>query len=330
MQLFCLRSTRSPARWVGIQCVAELQAFNFSSYLVTMKLSEIKTVGILGAGTLGLRIGLRAAIDGYQVCIYDIKETQLEAAKKVQDKILRRSVKKGILKPSEIEGVWDRLSFTTEKKVVANNVDLVSESVIEDLDTKLAVYESFADLWPVQTLLTTNTSYLLPSQIAEASGRPDKFCAFHFHDVFNANVVDIMPHATTADWIPELLHQFGKSIHQIPVFVAKETPGYIFNNMLMSLLGAAGNLVTKELATPADVDRSWMGNMNTNIGPFGMIDQIGLETAWRVTKVRTDSRSQRFAALLKSYIEEGKMGQKSGEGFYKYPGPAYTEQGFLD
>jgi 3-hydroxybutyryl-CoA dehydrogenase len=151
----------------------------------------------------------------------------------------------------------------------------------------------------------------LPSQFAAISGRPEKFCAFHFHDVFTARVVDIMPHpGTHPDLIP-LLFDFGKKLNQVPVLVKKESPGYIFNFMLMALIGAAGRLKTKEIGSIEDIDKSWMVNFNMPMGPFGILDNIG------------------FAALLKMYVDQGKLGEKSGEGFYRYPNPAYKDVDFL-
>ncbi len=119
---------------------------------------------------------------------------------------------------------------------------------------------------------------------AEISGRLGSFCALHFHDVFYANVVDIMPHPTTAPWMINLLVEFGRKLGQTPVIMKKESPGYIFNSMLMALLGAAGALVTYNITDIENVDRSWMGNFKMPKGPFGVLDEIGLETAWHVVK----------------------------------------------
>ena len=164
---------------------------------------------------------------------------------------------------------------------------------------------------------------------AEETGRPHLFCALHFHDVFTMNVVDVMPHPNTEGWVIDLLKDFGKAINQIPVLIQKENPGYLFNQMLMAILGAAGDLRTRDIASIQDIDRSWMGNFKSNIGPFGMLDTIGLETAWHIVKTRSDSRSVRFASLLKEYLDEGKLGLKTGEGFYKYPNPEFAEADFL-
>jgi len=284
---------------------------------------DIKKVLILGAGTLGTRVGLQAAISGYTVTIYDIHESALQQAQKVMEKVLRYTVKIRLTKEEDKPAILSRIKFTTHPQEAVLDADLINESVTEDIAIKEKVWRQFGELASAKTIFTTNTSYLLPSQFAAISGRPEKFCAFHFHDVFTAKVVDIMPHPGTDPELIPLLMDFGKSLNQVPVLVKKESPGYIFNFMLMALIGAAGKLKTSEVGSVEDIDKSWMVNFNMPMGPFGILDNVGLDTAWRVTKDRPDSSSRAFAELLKSYIDQGKLGEKSGEGFYKYPNPAY-------
>lgn len=284
---------------------------------------DIKKVLILGAGTLGTRVGLQAAISGYTVTIYDIHESALQQAQKVMEKVLRYTVKIRLTKEEDKPAILSRIKVTTQPQEAVLDADLINESVTEDIVIKEKVWKQFGELAEAKTIFTTNTSYLLPSQFAAISGRPEKFCAFHFHDVFTAKVVDIMPHPGTDPELIPLLMDFGKSLNQVPVLVKKESPGYIFNFMLMALIGAAGKLKTSEVGSIEDIDKSWMVNFNMPMGPFGILDNVGLDTAWRVTKDRPDSSSRAFAELLKSYIDQGKLGEKSGEGFYKYPNPAY-------
>lgn len=293
------------------------------------KLSNIENILILGSGTLGLRIGLQSALSGFDTTIYDIQNEALHSAKKMQGKILGGLLKEGKISAEDAEAAQARITFTTDIQSAAPKADFVSESVTEDVELKKKVWAELAPLWKKEAILTTNTSYLLPSMFAQESGMPARFCAFHFHDVFWANVVDIMPHSGTEDWIIDLLKKIGLQLNQTPVVVSKESPGYIFNAMLMAFIGAAGALLTNEVATVEDIDRSLMGNFKMPSGPFGIIDTVGLDTAWHVTKSLRDSQSQRFADLLKSYIEQGKLGVKTGEGFYKYPKPAYSQEGFV-
>ncbi len=292
-------------------------------------MQEIKNVLILGAGTLGSRIGLQAAISNYAVTVYDIHESVLEQSQKVMQKVLKYAAKMGMVKEEDRPAILSRIKFTTNPQEAVKDADIISESVTENPSIKEKVWKQFGEIAPTKTIFTTNTSYLLPSQFATISGRPEKFCAFHFHDVFTARVVDIMPHPGTDPNMIPLLFDFGKKLNQVPVLVKKESPGYIFNFMLMALIGAAGRLKTKEIGSIEDIDKSWMVNFNMPMGPFGILDNIGLDTAWHVTKDRDDLPSQSFAALLKTYVDLGKLGEKTGEGFYKYPNPVYKDIDFL-
>ena len=206
---------------------------------------------------------------------------------------------------------------------------MVSESVIENIDIKKAFYTDLVKCVDNDTIITTNTSYLLPSQFLDVIEQPSHFCALHFHDVFTQKVVDVMPHQNTALWVNDLLMEFGRRINQIPVFIKKENSGYIFNSMLMAILGQAGQLAVHDIGSIQDIDRSFMGNFGVAAGPFGMMDQVGLDTALHIVSARQDRKSVEFSALLKEYVDAGKLGFKSGEGFYKYPNPEFMSKEFL-
>ena len=282
---------------------------------------KINNVCILGAGTLGTRIALQAALSGFQVAVYDINAEAFVASKKVMALILRSL--------SLTEEIIAKITFTTDPAEAVADADIISESVTEELPLKRQVWAQFSALAPDKTIFTTNTSYLLPSMLVDSVDRPALFCAFHFHDVFYSKVVDIMPHPGTSEEVVSLLEDFGRALKQVPVIVRKENPGYVFNYMLMAVIGAAGKLRTKEVASIEDIDKSWMVNFHMPMGPFGILDSIGLDTAWHVTHNLEDAGSQAFAALLKTYIDAGKLGEKTGEGFYTYPAPAYKDPDFL-
>ncbi len=290
---------------------------------------KIKNITIIGTGNLGSRIGLQAAISEYSVIFYDISDSALSKAKKAIEKICTQLIKSNLITEPQKSAALAQIEYTTDLKKALADCDFVSESVTEDLAIKEKVWKQIGELAPAKTIFTTNTSYLLPSQLANISGRSGKFCAFHFHDVFYARVVDIMPHADTDPTLIPLLEELGRKLNQVPVIVKKESPGYIFNFMLMALIGAAGKLKTKDIASIEDIDRSWMVNFHMPMGPFGILDTIGLDTAWHVVKERDDTASQAFASLLKEYIDQGRLGEKSGAGFYTYPKPAYRTSEFL-
>jgi len=289
----------------------------------------IKNICILGAGTLGSRVALQAAISGFNVTVYDINQKSLAFSLSTMQKILRQLHKSGQISKGQDLEILARIKFTLDPREAVENADFINESVTEEADIKKIVWRQFGELAPEKTIFTTNTSYMLASMFAEDSGRPKRFCAFHFHDVFYSRVVDIMPHPETDPALIPILEDLGRKLNQVPVILKKENPGYIFNTMLMALLGAAGKLLTGEVASIEDIDRSWMVNFHMPMGPFGILDSIGLDTAWHVTHKMPDRASVAFAALLKKYIDEGKLGEKTGEGFYSYPNPKYKEQDFV-
>lgn len=291
---------------------------------------KIRKVCVLGAGTLGSRVALQSALSGYEVTIYDIHPKALEDSKKIMHKIIQQLSKASGLDADAGIAAIESITFTDNPNVAVSDADIINESVLEDVEVKNQVWELFGKIAPEKTIFTTNTSFLLSSMFADISGRPAKFCALHFHDVFYAKVVDIMPHPGTDEKLIPLLMEFGKSLEQVPVLVKKENPGYIFNSMLMAFIGAAGKLLTGEVASIEDIDKSWMVNFRMPSGPFGILDTIGLDTAWHVTHKMPDKASQAFAALLKTYIDAGKLGEKTGEGFYTYPNPKYKNPDFLE
>ncbi|MCZ2471967.1 3-hydroxyacyl-CoA dehydrogenase [Aquirufa ecclesiirivi] len=279
---------------------------------------EIKQVCILGAGTLGTRIAFQAALSGYWVKVYDIKEESFTISKKMISKIAKGLIASELYTQLAIDEAFTRLSYTLDDEEAVAEADIISESVTEDLALKQQVWTRMGQIAPEKTIFTTNTSYLLPSSLASFTGRPSRFCAFHFHDVFYSKIVDIMPHPGTDAKVIEILQDFGQKLKQVPVVLKKENHGYIFNAMLLSFLGAAGKLLVNEVATIEDIDKSWMVNFHVPMGPFAILDSIGLDTAWHVTHQLPDANSKAFADLLKTYVDAGKLGEKSGEGFYRY------------
>lgn len=292
-------------------------------------IDDIKAVMVAGAGTLGMRIALRCALDGFKVKMFDINEGQLEAAKAMQARLLRGLLKTEKVTQAQADLVSANLIVTSDIDEAVKDIDLISESVIENVDLKKAFYADLTPRLERGVIVTTNTSYLLPSQLLESIAEPELFCALHFHDVFSQVVVDVMPHPTTQQSVVDLLMEFGKRINHIPVFVQKESPGYMFNAMLMSILGQASELLANGVGSFQDIDRSFMGNFGTPAGPFGMMDQVGLDTVWHIVSSQEGERSKEFADIIKSYLDQGKLGYKSGEGFYTYPGPEFTQKEFL-
>jgi 3-hydroxybutyryl-CoA dehydrogenase len=224
----------------------------------------------------------------------------------------------------------ESITFTDNPNVAVSDADIINESVLENVKVKNQVWELFGKIAPEKTIFTTNTSFLLPSMFAEISGRPKKFCALHFHDVFYAKGVDIMPHTDTDPSLIPILEDFGRSLEQVPILIKKENHGYLFNAILGSILSTAGKLLANGIGSFESIDKSYMVNFRVDMGPFGIMDTIGLDTVWHVTMNNKEEGVKDFAAMLKKMIDEGKAGVKSGEGFYTYPNPKYKNPDFLE
>lgn len=300
-----------------------------------MQIDDVRRVLIIGSGTMGLQIGLQCATHGYAVALYDIDPGALEAGMARLRGYADEQVKAGFIDTGTHDRALAAITTTTDPELAAAEVDLVSESVPEDPALKGRVLGQFNALCPPRTIFTTNTSSLLPSMFAAATGRPDRFAALHFHQpVWSGNVVDVMPHPGTTQDTTELLLAFARRIGQIPIHLRKESYGYVFNAMYNAINTAAVTLVANGVASLEDVDRAWMGIFKMPIGPFGMLDDVGLDTVWHITAYWAhqlgDAQLLTNADFLKTYLDRGCLGAKSGEGFYHYPDPAYARPGFVE
>ncbi len=299
-----------------------------------MKIEDVRRVLIVGAGTMGQQIGLQCAMHGYNVTLYDIAPGTLEAAMTQIREYAAGFVAWAGLTQEKADTILARITTTNDPEEAASEADLLSESVPEDPELKGRVFAQFHKLCPPHTIFTTNTSSLIPSMFAEATGRPARFAALHFHPyVWDASVVDIMPHPGTSNETVELLLAFAKRIGQISIVLNKESHGYVFNAMLNAALGAALTLLMSGVASVEEIDRAWIGIMKTIAGPFGILDTVGLDIAWDISEYwakQTNEPGARAAAdFYKGYVDKGWLGVKSGRGFYTYPDPAYLQPGFL-
>jgi 3-hydroxybutyryl-CoA dehydrogenase len=298
-----------------------------------LKAEDIQCVLIIGGGTMGRQIALHFAMHGCNVVIYDIQEEFLTKALSGIQKIAGSYVRLKRITQEAAETAIGRIKTTTIPEEAAADIDLVSEAVPEDPVLKGKVFSIFHSLCPPRTIFTTNTSTLLPSMFAEVTGRPEKFLALHFHDLRTSTVVDIMPHSGTNEETIHVVQGFAKRMELIDILLRKESSGYVFNAMFAAFLGSAQTLAANDIASIEDIDRAWMGVMNMPIGPFGLMDSVGIDTTWMVTaywaKQTGDAQSQKNADFLKQFVDRGEVGQKTGKGFYRYPGPLFRQPGFI-
>jgi 3-hydroxybutyryl-CoA dehydrogenase len=303
---------------------------------MAMELGNMKKILMVGGGTMGQQIAFQCAAHGYDVSLYDIDEGVLENALRRLTEYSESLIGGGHLdREAALKGLA-RIRTTTSAAEAACDADLLIEAVPEDPALKGSVFARFNELCPERTVFATNTSLLVPSLIAEYTGRPDRFLAFHFHQpVWIGNVADVMPHPGTSAEVVSLIRDFAVAIGQVPMVLKKENYGYVFNAMYSALTGAAITLAANDIASVEDIDRAWMGVMKTPYGPLGTLDVVGLDTVWHISEyfanTLNDPQVRKNADFLKrEYVDKGWLGVKNGRGFYTYPDPAYQDPNFVE
>jgi 3-hydroxyacyl-CoA dehydrogenase len=298
--------------------------------------SNLDRLTVLGAGVLGGQIAWHSSFKGKTVVVYDPFPEALVKAKAAHETYA--GIYRGQFGASDaaIAATRERLTYSGDLKAAVADADLVIEAVPEVPDVKTGVYRDMAGLLRPHTIIATNSSTLLPRDFAAATGRPEKYCAMHFANLIWAlNLVEIMAHPGTSRETLTAATHFALEIGQVPIAVRKEQNGYVLNSWLVPLLTASIALVVNGVSTPEDVDRTFMiTNRGCAMGPCGMVDMIGMKTAYDVSQywgtVRQDAQMLANAAYVKErFLDKGLQGMMGGEGFYKYPNPAYAAPGFL-
>jgi len=292
-------------------------------------------ITIAGSGVLGYQIAFQIAFHGFTVTVYDINDDVLNKAK-VKFSLLSDAYKHDLKATDEqIEQTFDHLKYNSNLADAVKDADLVIEAVPENPSIKISFYKELAKVAQEKTIFATNSSTLLPSMLAEATGRPEKFCALHFaNTIWINNTAEIMGHEGTSKETFDDLVAFAKAIGMIALPMYKEQPGYILNSLLVPFLNAATNLFFNEVADVQTIDKTWMIATGAPIGPFAMIDIVGINTAYNIVLMDLEKgndpiklKAQEY--LKNNFIDQNKLGVSTGEGFYKYPNPAFKEKNFL-
>ncbi|MFT5889106.1 MAG: enoyl-CoA hydratase/3-hydroxyacyl-CoA dehydrogenase [Zhongshania sp.] len=297
-----------------------------------MQISEIKTVCFIGAGTMGRFNALMAAAAGYEAILYDLSTAVLDEAREQIGAMAAMLVHVGFFSEDEIHTAVKNIRVEADLALAVQDAQLISESVAERLDIKRSVHQELDLACPSTAILTTNTSTLLVSQIDGALPSDRQFAALHSH--LGARLIDIVSGTHTSAATIDILRRYVLSINGVPLILKKESPGYVLNTLLGSLLGMALGLMLKGGMSIEDIDRAWIQGAKAPMGPFGMIDLFGLDVvhdswAHQQSDPQNADLRTKVIALLSSNINAGKLGMKSGQGFYQYPAPSYEDADFV-
>ncbi len=296
---------------------------------------KIQNITIAGSGVLGSQIAFQSAFHGLNVIVYDINDEVLDKAKK-SFQILSENFKKDLNATDlQLEEALKGISYSTNLKDSVKNADLMIEAIPENPIIKTEFYTKLAPLAPEKTIFATNTSTLLPSMFAAVTGRPEKFLSLHFaNEIWKHNTAEIMGHATTSPEVFQDVVDFAKNIGMVALPLHKEQPGYIVNSLLVPLLDAATTLLVNDVADVETVDKAWMVATGAPVGPFGILDVVGITTAYNINKIKFVKTKDETAGkvvdyLKKNFIDQNKLGLSTLEGFYKYPNPTFQDVDFL-
>jgi 3-hydroxybutyryl-CoA dehydrogenase len=282
--------------------------------------TRIDKVAVLGTGVLGSQIAFQTAYSGFDVTAYDISDEILDKARNGFAGIAARYEQevKGASDDS-IQAALARIGYSSRLDEAVSDADLVIESAPERLDLKRDLYTKLALVTPKKAIFVTNSSTLLPSDLADATGRPDRFLALHFANVIWVhNTAEIMGHADTDPDVYDAVVDFASRIGMVPIELHKEQPGYVVNSLQVPFLQAAQALVVKGVADPETIDLAWRTATGAPHGPFQSLDVIGLTTAYNIDAAGDEESRANARYLKEHYIDQGKLGRATGEGFYKY------------
>ena len=316
-----------------------------------------KKIVVAGGGVLGSQIAFQSAYSGFDVTILiredddkeeldrklkELRKTYLNTIKKM-DVNVPESWARGIADITDfnkdecinkVEEAFKNLKIETNQEVALEDADLLVESITEKLDVKNNFYKEISSKLPEKTVIVTNSSTLLPSKMAKATGRPEKFLSMHFANaIWKNNIAEIMGHDHTDEKYFNEISKFAEAIKMIPLEAREEKSGYLLNSMLVPFLLSAMDLLANGVSDAETIDKAWTLGTGAPQGPFQILDVVGLITAKNIVeqyqkvpnifdpllkKMMLPYNFDGMLRILNEYIDAGKLGKQTGEGFYKY------------
>ena len=283
-------------------------------------MGNIKTVGVIGGGTMGNGIAHVAARSGFKVILHDIEQRSLDQALSTITKNLEREVAKGKITGDDKAAALSRIVPATKNSALSD-VDFVIEAVVENVDIKLRVFGAMDEIARPDVILASNTSSISITKIASKTKRPGKVIGMHFmNPVPMMTLVEIVRGLSTSDETSQTTNRLALSLGKTPVEV-NDYPGFVSNRVLMPMINEAIFCVMEGVGTPEAVDSVMKLGMNHPIGPLALADLIGLDVCLDIMEVLhtgLGDPKHRPCPLLRRLVDAGQLGRKSGRGFYEY------------
>lgn len=317
---------------------------------------KYKKIVVAGGGVLGSQIAFQTAFCGFDVTIWLRSEKSIEKTKVKIDGLKETYINEinamskkekwcaGISSDEknfdskkalkQVEDAYKNLKYETDLSAALKDADLVIESVSEMKDVKIDFYNKIKDILEEKTVLVTNSSTMLPSTFAKFTGRSNKYLALHFaNSIWKNNTAEVMMHSETEEKYFNEVIDFASKINMVALPIKNEKSGYLLNSMLVPFLLSGLDLYVNGISDPVSIDTAWKRGTGAPNGPFEIIDVVGLETAYNIVeqyqkvptllnpllkKMMMPYNYKEMKRVLKEYMDAGKDGKVSGEGFYKY------------
>lgn len=285
-------------------------------------IDRINKILVVGAGAMGSQIGMVCSLSGYDVMVQDIDEEMLEKAQEQLESRMNRNVEKGRAEQDEVDAAFGRMTFTTDLENAASDADYVIEAASEKLDVKRDIFARLDEAAPEHAILSTNSSTIVSSRVADATSRPDRVCNMHFFNpALVMEAVEVVRNPETSDATMDTAIELTRDIGKSPVVLEKEVSGFVVNRILEALMDEAVDLYEDGVASFEDIDTACKTALGHPMGPFELMDFTGIDVNYQIRMYRYEETGDESAKPKESVAEKyerGELGRKTGKGWYEY------------
>jgi 3-hydroxybutyryl-CoA dehydrogenase len=297
-------------------------------------MTTINRIAIIGSGTMGRQIALQIARRGFPVTLYDIDATALEQARSAQQDYVTAWIESGDLSTDDKNTIFERLSYATDLATAVQGADLAIEAIPERLELKRTIFAQLDRLLLPYAIIATNSSSIRVSLLEDVTERPELVANLHFYmPVWDSPMVEVGGGSRTDADVLDALTLFSKQIGILPLRVQKESTGFIFNRVWRAIKKEVLKVADSGVASFQDIDRAWVMKYGTHeLPPFAHMDRIGLDVVKDIEEhyaSESGDPADLPPPILTEKVARGDLGQKTGQGFYSYPNPAYADPNFL-
>ncbi len=286
------------------------------------KKMEINRISVIGAGNMGHQIAICAALSGFKVSCIDTNLDILNKAVAFANNYLKERVTKGKISEDAAHQAHRNLAFVSNLEEAVNDTDLVIEAIIEKLEIKRTLFAQLDNICPAHTILTTNSSYIVSSKIADATNRPEKVCNMHFFNpALVMKCVEVVKGPHVSDETVAAVMTVAKKMNKTPVLLQKEIYGFLVNRLLQATRKEALNLLDMGVASFEDIDIAAKNGLGYPMGPFELLDLTGIDLAYHVGTEKYEETADPTdlpSPTIVEKFEKGEFGKKVGKGFYEY------------